>query len=564
MSGEWQDISTSCHSVLLMEFLESKGLVKHAQKIIEVSDAETIEDLKLIDGNMMEEVIQEAGLKLVSAQKLRLAIAELREDSPGSTVAHPTDGSPASLAAGAYPAVLVSPDVQMDKTPDECIAVCIDRSGSMGAPFSEVTLSQGQSPGQVVKGTTRDAIQERSRMEAVKVMFYAFRDRAATMGQGFHHMGLISFDNRVEKMLDLTSQLDRFEAIVDDLEKRGQTAIYSAVIEAAEMLEKQFHKDSQMDLRIVVLTDGQNNTGAGPEDALAAANRIGATVDAIIVGNSPDANLRKIVNATGGECYQINDLGEGFELLEAEGVVSLRARRGGAEKPPFKVRELDCDFSSLSEKAMTRGAAVQRAPTLAPELAAKAVVDVSSIQDDTTSGAGRNGSNSLKRVMKEIKQVASGADGIWMHSGEGIHVFPASDDLAFWRVLIEGPGDSPFEGGVFALNVVIPHDYPFKAPTITFETPIYHCNVSDSGKICLDILQDKWNPALSIPKCLEAIRMMMQKPDTDNALRQWIAELTLAHQQYGAADTRYYEKARESNSQHASLSLDGWKQKWGC
>ena len=70
-------------------------------------------------------------------------------------------------------------------------------------------------------------------MEAVKVMFYAFRDRAATMGQGFHHMGLISFDNRVEKMLDLTSQLDRFEAIVDDLEKRGQTAIYSAVIEAA-------------------------------------------------------------------------------------------------------------------------------------------------------------------------------------------------------------------------------------------------------------------------------------------------------------------------------------------
>merc|ERR1719263_2222580 len=91
--------------------------------------------------------------------------------------------------------------------------------------------------------------------------------------------------------------------------------------------------------------------------------------------------------------------------------------------------------------------------------------------------------------MMELKQVASGADGIWMHSGEGVHVFPAPDDVSFWRVLIEGPQDSPFVGGVFALNVVVPQDYPFSAPKITFETPIYHCNVSDTGKICLNILR---------------------------------------------------------------------------
>merc|ERR1712072_115723 len=109
-------------------------------------------------------------------------------------------------------------------------------------------------------------------------------------------------------------------------------------------------------------------------------------------------------------------------------------------------------------------------------------------------------------------KVASGSTGVWMHSGEGVHIFPAPDNLQFWRVLIEGPSGSPFEGGVFALNVMIPDNYPISPPRITFETPIYHCNVNDSGKICLDVLQDNWSPALSVPKCLEAIRIMMKNP----------------------------------------------------
>ena len=38
-------------------------------------------------------------------------------------------------------------------------------------------------------------------------------------------------------------------------------------------------------------------------------------------------------------CFQIHSLGEAFELLEGEGVASLRARRGGVEKPPFQLPE---------------------------------------------------------------------------------------------------------------------------------------------------------------------------------------------------------------------------------
>jgi ubiquitin-protein ligase len=225
-------------------------------------------------------------------------------------------------------------------------------------------------------------------------------------------------------------------------------------------------------------------------------------------------------------------------------------------------------LGSVSEKKITQGTAVQRAPVLAPDLATKAVVDVNSLSSASASSIS---SGMTKRVLMELKQVASGGSGIWTHSGEGVNIFPAPDNLQFWRALIVGPSGSPFEGGVFALNVIIPDKYPFSPPRITFETPIYHCNVNDSGKICLDILLDSWSPSLSVPKCLEAIRTMMKNPDTNYALRQCIADLAIAYfngsrmdDGSGGLDTRYFDEAVKCTRRDASMSVDEWKQNWSC
>jgi len=423
----------------------------------------------------------------------------------------------------------------------------------MGSAFAEVTVN-------VVAG----AVAQRSRMEAVKVMFYAFRDRAEGVSDGGHEMGLIQFDNHTERLLDLTNRLDLFERIVDDMAVRGTTAIYSSIVEAAAMLEPRFREDPRIDLRVLVLTDGQNNAGEAPEAALRAVNGIGAVVDAIIVGDQPDANLRRIVSATGGECWQISDLGEGFELLEAESVVSLRARRGGAEKPPFEPRP-EVALHMLEERSITQGAAVQRSIVEASAVQNVTLVDAASlVRDSAAAEAATGGGAVAKRVMKELRDVAAGNDSVWMHSGEGVHVFPSPDNLKLWRALVEGPAGSPFEGAVFALRIVIPDDYPFKPPRITFDTPVYHCNINDAGNVCLDILQDRWSPALTVPKCLEAIRFLLKDPNPNDAMRQWIAELTLAHLKTEGGDTRYVEKVRESVQQHASRTVGEWRQLWGC
>ena len=69
-------------------------------------------------------------------------------------------------------------------------------AGSMGTPFAELTLNviKGATRWICVRnrlaGETRDSVAQRTRMEAVKAMFYAFRDRVESLGSDSHARAL--------------------------------------------------------------------------------------------------------------------------------------------------------------------------------------------------------------------------------------------------------------------------------------------------------------------------------------------------------------------------------------
>jgi len=55
-------------------------------------------------------------------------------------------------------------------------------------------------------------------------------------------------------------------------------------------------------------------------------------------------------------------------------------------------------------------------------------------------------------------------------------------------------------------------------------TKIFHPNFDQLGRICLDILNDKWTPALQIRSVLLSIQSLMASPNVDDFLSPKVAE----------------------------------------
>ncbi|CAK9200183.1 unnamed protein product [Sphagnum troendelagicum] len=83
---------------------------------------------------------------------------------------------------------------------------------------------------------------------------------------------------------------------------------------------------------------------------------------------------------------------------------------------------------------------------------------------------------------------------------------------------------SMFIGGVFKSELFLPEEYPMAAPKVRFLTKIYHPNIDKLGRICLDILKDKWSPALQIRTVLFNIQALLSAPNPDDPLAENIAK----------------------------------------
>ena len=146
---------------------------------------------------------------------------------------------------------------------------------------------------------------------------------------------------------------------------------------------------------------------------------------------------------------------------------------------------------------------------------------------------------SAKRITKELENLKKDPP-------QNCSAGPDDDDIYKWTATIMGPSASPYEGGVFYLNIIFPQNYPFKPPKITFLTKVYHPNINSSGGICLDVLKDQWSPALTIDKILLSICSLLEDPNPDDPLVTDIAD------QYKNNRVAYDMTAREWTQYYAS------------
>ncbi|KAG5355733.1 Ubiquitin-conjugating enzyme E2-18 kDa [Yarrowia sp. B02] len=137
--------------------------------------------------------------------------------------------------------------------------------------------------------------------------------------------------------------------------------------------------------------------------------------------------------------------------------------------------------------------------------------------------SGKRPSVAQKRLMKEYKQFISDPP-------QGISAGPADEDnFLLWECLIQGPDDTPYEGGLFPATLKFPQDYPLSPPVMKFTCEMYHPNIYKDGTVCISILHapgddpnmyesasERWSPIQSVDKILLSVMSMLAEPNDES------------------------------------------------
>jgi len=144
-----------------------------------------------------------------------------------------------------------------------------------------------------------------------------------------------------------------------------------------------------------------------------------------------------------------------------------------------------------------------------------------------------------RRIAKEIQLITR-------NPPKGISVTIDENNIDYWKAVIEGPPDTPYEGGKFLLDVFFPEKYPYSPPIIKFATKVYHPNISFFGKICLDTLKETgWVAAMQTSALLQTIQQLLANPNLEDPLNLEVNNLWLRD----AAEAK--RKAREYTQLYA-------------
>ena len=136
----------------------------------------------------------------------------------------------------------------------------------------------------------------------------------------------------------------------------------------------------------------------------------------------------------------------------------------------------------------------------------------------------------------------------------GVTCWPRDGRTDCLQAQLLGAEGTPYEGGVFSLEIQIPDRYPFLPPRVQFTTPIYHPNIDTAGRICLDVLksqpQGSWKPAHNLSTVLTSIQLLLSEPNPDDGLMADISH------EYKHNQPQFVEKAKEWVRRHASGGVD--------
>ena len=403
------------------------------------------------------------------------------------------------------------------RDPEEIIMVILDTSVSMNSAY----------------------LNDKTKYESVFEAFLAFCDRTTAYDLK-HLIGLILFAKNCKLQYPLSENFREFNYQFENpLQGKSIKSIYDAIKFAIENLNKfttLFPKYKAVPRRILCLTDGgDNNSNITPTKVtqLLIENKI--IMDCVLLCNSV-VETHAIAKASGGYSFIPKDSLEMLSIFEQETMLSMKIRKQCTASfiPGGKI--------DLTSKALLP---FGEEPThLLPDRihikvqTALKCLARALIQKQLSTHT--NNADLTKRILQELSFYQA-------HPHPAIEVFPGEEHFDFWRIIMEGPEDTPYEGGIFELFIEFTNEYPSKPPNIRFITPIYHCSINSSGRIGLTILDRFYAPGVRVGDIFNHVYGHLIDAEPDDPLDSVKATLLRFDR------NEYLKKARDYTEQHAKI-----------
>jgi len=377
-----------------------------------------------------------------------------------------------------------------------------------------------------------------SRMDTVKQLFHAFVNRSEAYAYPMT-LALVLFGSEVKVAMSFSQELEEFKEVLDDVVPGGDTRVWDALEMARVELDNFTTEWPKCAKRIIVLSDGTDTKSEIKAYKVASKlQRSNIIVDSIQIGTESNDQLHSLAKSSGGLSFAPRLLKDALKLNELETILCVHERPDStSSRPPVTSSSNLRSFESEKRDVCTDDDVPARKSNCDAGARVRNLSQSLELAEPST--------ETIKRILREMSRLMKHA-----RDASAFEVFPHSDDVTWWRVVMEGPDATPYRNSTFVLYAHFPVDYPRSPPEIRFLTPILHCNVSPYGRVCHSILDRNWTADTTMLTVLQCVYGLMLHPDTSDPL-----DSTLALQSYDDSGT-YEARVMEHCSQHSSVSRE--------
>ncbi|KAH7096173.1 ubiquitin-conjugating enzyme/RWD-like protein [Auriculariales sp. MPI-PUGE-AT-0066] len=125
-----------------------------------------------------------------------------------------------------------------------------------------------------------------------------------------------------------------------------------------------------------------------------------------------------------------------------------------------------------------------------------------------------------RRLMREVAALRSDPP-------EGVRVVVDDENVTNLVGIIQGPENTPYEGGYFRVKFQFTDEFPAAPPKCWFTTKLFHPNVSRAGEICVNTLKKDWLPTHTLAHILTVVKCLLIYPNPESALDDDAGKLLL-------------------------------------